>query len=122
MQSTRKKRLVICAVICALLSALPENALADAVTSLTADYKVNSITVKSGSTMPDDIPVGAFSAEVSITSKTSADSVYIVLAAYNDEGKLLSAESMNKTIGAKATVLCKFSFANSDGDICKHSI
>lgn len=82
-----------------------------------SQYVLNDIAVYAGGSLQETIPASAFSVSVSITSKTGDDTVYVVLAAYDDAGAMVMAKSSSKFIAANQTVSCQFEFANSAGNI-----
>lgn len=104
-------------LVCVIAVLGANGTIAKTLSRAASQYVLNDIAVYAGGSLQETIPASAFSASVSITSKTGDDMVYVVLAAYDDAGAMVMAKSSSKFIAANQTVSCQFEFANSAGNI-----
>ena len=90
--------MIVLVCVIAILGA--NGTIAKTLTRSAERYVLNEISVYAGGSLQKNIPASAFSASVSITSKTADDTVYVVLAAYDDAGALLAGRLSRRHVPA----------------------
>ena len=81
------------------------------------DYTINGISVKINGEYVESIPSVDFSAEVSVTNRSEAGPIMVLLTAYSDDGQMLRAQYQTIHIGTNETLTCAFDVANANGKV-----